>query len=84
MLNKLYTIGSFEKASDEMKGKIDLFFALCHPAVSEIEIRDLLAYIFKSQPTQQEIKNYRKKHNLKVVDGDHIGGHDLYVRGDRN
>ena len=80
MLNR--AIGSFEKASEEMKGKINLFFALCHPAVSENEIRDFLAYVFKSKPTQQEIKNYRMIHPLKVA-GDHIGGHELYVRGDR-
>ena len=36
----------------------------------------------KKNPTQQEIKNYRKIHNLKVVE-DHIGGHELYVKGDR-
>ena len=37
----------------------------------------------KKHPTQQEIKNYRKKHPLKVA-GDWQGGHELYVRGDRS
>ena len=45
------------------------------------QIDNMVAGI-KKTPTQQEIKNYRKINNLKVV-GDHTGGHKLYVRGDR-
>ena len=37
----------------------------------------------KKQLTQQEIKNYRMMHPLKVA-GDWQGGHELYVRGQRS
>ena len=46
------------------------------------QIDNMVAGI-KKHPTQQEIKNYRMIHPLKVA-GDYIGGHELYVKGQRS